>query len=678
MLQTPPKRIFLSTLVAVSLALIVAFAAAGFDQYFKIPYLEKGDVAVNALQIDNAKYFREIYGNYSRFEFNHPGPAFFYAYAAGEWIFCDWLKVTPSPGTAHLFTSMCLQSLFFALSLAIMATHLSPRLWLPLGLLTAALYFGPLKDPFMSIWPPHVLLMPFLCFLVSCCSVGTGRVAHLPFAVLAGGFLFHGHVAQPLFVGSLGTLAFALCAYRLRGPAPHPSWREIFASHRRVAITSAALAGLFLLPIVIDVVTGGTRSNIATILGRFYANTGDSKSLWQSFLYFLSFATPAQNQDEIFSTMGPQVGEFFRTYRGHVGLWICLLALPPLLGLIWRSRLTVEERRFLLTSHLFVLCAVAGCILWGMAQAGPMWQYNGYFYYAVYFFGLLLILGWLDGLVRYQGNAAFTSVLFAVSAIAFTWAFRLPRLGESETGAVTKRAVEAALSDHDTRPKILVFEHKDWPAVASVALDLQRQGFNFYMEPWWQFMFGLRHQVTRLGDASEKSAQVWWLTNPGPGGIPLSPTLSIFTKPAPIQASGDEIRFRGGDNAFRYIVQGVNAGIVDFAWAELPRLVLVFAPQPSDRDVKITFDARSAWHSREGTKPQLAVIFYNDQEVGRLTAFDRAPLSITVPRELWNRNPAGKLELRFPDALPNHDYKRPRHEWWTSWGIWSIRFDPAS
>ena len=678
MSQIQSKRLPPSLFAAILIGLIVALGAAGFDQYFKTTYLEVGDIAVNALQIDNAKHFKEIYGNYSRFEFNHPGPAFFYVYSAGEWLLYNVLHVVPSPGNAHLCASMCLQSAFFALALALMAVHVPARVWLPLALVFAALYFGPLHDPFMSIWPPHVLLMPFLCFLVACCSVGTGRADHLPYAVLAGGFLFHGHVAQPLFVGSLGLLAVGLCLSQLRRSAPGKPLREWFVNYRKAGWICAALAALFALPLVIDVILGGTRSNVATIIGRFYANTGDSKTPLQSFLYFVSFATPAQNQDEIFTKMGPQVGEFFRPQFGRLFFWGIILIFTPALAFIWPSRLPADERRFLLTSHLFVLVTVLVCVFWGMAQAGPMMHFNGYFYYGIYFFGFLIALGWLDGLARRTAPAPLTSALCVIAAVAFTWSFRLPRWTDAEAGMPTKRAVDAALSKDGSIPKILVFEHKDWPAVAGVALDLQREGSNFYMAPWWGFMFGIQHRLTNLGEAPEDVTRVWWLTNPGEGGIPISPTLSVFTEPAPIRPTGDEIRFRGGDNGFRYVVSGVSAGNLNFTWTELPRVVLLFAPQTAEQDVRVTFDVQSASRDARGTKPQKGVILYNGQEIGRPVITDRTSIAFTIPRALWNRTPRGKLELRFPDAVLNRDYKRPRFDGWSAWGLWSIRFEPAS
>ena len=671
------RRTLFSLTAAIWLGLIVALGAAGFDQYFKIPLLETGDVAVNALQVDQAKHFAEIYGNYSRFEFNHPGPAFFYVYAAGEWLLHDMLRVVPSPGNAHLLASMCLQSAFFALALAVIAAHVPWRVWLPMALLVAALHFGSLQDPFMSIWPPHVLLMPFLCFLATSCSVGSGRLDHLPLAVLAGGFLFHGHVAQPVFVGSLGALALGLAGRQLRQATPGQTWRQRVRAHRPTLAVSAALAGLVVLPLLIDVVTAGTRSNVATIIGRFYANTGDSKSILQSFLYFVSFATPARNQDEIFTVLGPPAREFFSTHAGRVALWGGIFLLPPALGFLWRSRVGADERRFLGTAHLFLAVAIGGCILWGMAQAGPMNHFNGYFYYGVYFFGLLLALIWLDRLVRIPGSPVLAAALCAIAAVASTWSLRLPRLSEAETGLPLKRAIEAALRADSRAPKVLVFEHTWWPVVAGVGLELQRQKVPFYLEPWWGFMFGARHELPRRAPAAVEDASVWWITNPADDGIPLGPDLSLFTRPAPINPAGAEISFRGGANGFRYLVSGLSVGNVEFAWTELPRLVLLFAPQPADHDVRLVFDAQSSERSARGAEPQPAVVLFNGRDLGRLVAGERAPLAVTIPRELWNSQPRAKIELRFPEARLNHSYKRPRHDWWTAWGLWAVRFEPA-
>jgi hypothetical protein len=100
------------TALALFLGLAFALGAAGYDQYFQTPFHETGDAAVNALQVDNAGRFQELYGNYSRWEFSHPGPAFFYVYAAGEAVFHRLLGICPAPGNAHILTSMLVQAFF--------------------------------------------------------------------------------------------------------------------------------------------------------------------------------------------------------------------------------------------------------------------------------------------------------------------------------------------------------------------------------------------------------------------------------------------------------------------------------------------------------------------------------------------------------------------------------------
>src|SRR6185437_8154727 len=116
---------------------------------------------LNALQIDQAKGFHELYGNYSRFRFHHPGPAFFYVYAWAELLLCDVLKTGLSPYNAHSIAGLAVQAAFFALGLSIAAQWVKATLFLPLALLAAAIHFAIAGNAFWSIWPPHVLLMPF-------------------------------------------------------------------------------------------------------------------------------------------------------------------------------------------------------------------------------------------------------------------------------------------------------------------------------------------------------------------------------------------------------------------------------------------------------------------------------------------------------------------------------------
>src|SRR5271170_2777426 len=71
-------------------------------QLFTKPIVEFGDFAANSLLVQQAKHFRLLTGHYSRFHFHHPGPAFLYLFALGEFLFYDVLHVVPAPYNAQL------------------------------------------------------------------------------------------------------------------------------------------------------------------------------------------------------------------------------------------------------------------------------------------------------------------------------------------------------------------------------------------------------------------------------------------------------------------------------------------------------------------------------------------------------------------------------------------------
>lgn len=75
--------------VVVSAIVFLAILLILNRDLFKVPIWEYTDFAANALQVERAKHFRELLGNYSRWGFHHPGPAFFYIFAFGERVLHD-------------------------------------------------------------------------------------------------------------------------------------------------------------------------------------------------------------------------------------------------------------------------------------------------------------------------------------------------------------------------------------------------------------------------------------------------------------------------------------------------------------------------------------------------------------------------------------------------------------
>jgi len=174
-------------------------------QLFTVPLVERGDLAVNALQVQNALHFRELLGNYSRWDFHHPGPFFFYLFAAGEAVFFRFLHIVPAPLNGEYLAEMIFStsSLFLAIHLA--SIHVRERLFQPLAVLFSVIVIEVVNTAIpgaalASLWPPYMAAFCFLLMMVCCASVAAGPWKDLPILAFSAMVMVHSHVAQMLFV----------------------------------------------------------------------------------------------------------------------------------------------------------------------------------------------------------------------------------------------------------------------------------------------------------------------------------------------------------------------------------------------------------------------------------------------------------------------------------------------
>jgi hypothetical protein len=666
-----PVRLPSRLILLLTGSLIVVLVLAARLVLFGPPILESGDLAVNALQIDHAKHVRELYGNYSRFQFHHPGPAFFYVYAAGEWLLHDALSFTRSPYQAHLLTGIALQSAFCALAAGVLINRIPSRSALTLILLVAAVHLGWAGNVFVSLWPPYVLAMPFLCFLVAGISAASGRPRHALIALLAGGFLVHGHVAQALFVGGITLVLAAVVGRRARrSPARiGPGWT------RGCTIAAAGLAVLFALPLVIDLVRHGLSGNTATIVRRFVINTGDAKSLLQALLYFVSFATPSSDQAGVLTELGPATTQFFRAHLGWLLLWAGLFA-----GVAWFTRrawprLTTDERAFVAVAGATWLAAVGLSVLWGLAQAGPMFHFNGAFFVSIYALPL-----WLGAAVLARSWAIaprWLSVAAVVVAAGFLGhRLALADLNPDIRGEPVQLALENALaSSAPGRPKILLFDAADWSVAASVGLALERRGVDWYTLPRWNFMFQERHDLSQLGPEVAHVADAWAIEARDDGaGFPAQ-KVAIIPLPVPVSAGA---AFPSDSTFVRLALTGWEITAPHPAYSVSARTLLLLRPGPSSTDVRVVFDAAANVPADGGPAVQPAEVRFEGRLLDTVTAAERAEVMVVIPAEEWNAaagRPAA-LELSFPEAVTNTSFSRPRAREAYAWTLWTVRFEP--
>ncbi|OBH56271.1 hypothetical protein [Mycobacterium sp. E2479] len=201
---------------------------------------EAGDPAANSILTLQAKHFTLLTGHYSRVGFHHPGPAFFYVQAGGEWLLHDLTHVVPAAYNGQAIAIMALNAALTALALTIVYTWVRSVAALLAAAGITLIFLAAHPQLVCSTWMPHVCFAPFLLYVFAVASVAAGRLRHLWIMVLAGGLLVHGH-AEFLLLVPLIALAALL-----------PQRRRLL-THRRELLIASGVFTLFLLPMVLNV-----------------------------------------------------------------------------------------------------------------------------------------------------------------------------------------------------------------------------------------------------------------------------------------------------------------------------------------------------------------------------------------------------------------------------------------
>src|ERR1700735_4386488 len=99
---------------AAPFALLLAVLLVRNAFLFSAPEYEDADMAANSILIEQARRFTLLVGHYSRYRFNHPGPAFLYVQGWGESLFYDAPHVVPTARNGQLIGLYALNAVFAA------------------------------------------------------------------------------------------------------------------------------------------------------------------------------------------------------------------------------------------------------------------------------------------------------------------------------------------------------------------------------------------------------------------------------------------------------------------------------------------------------------------------------------------------------------------------------------
>ncbi len=441
---------------------------------FTLPVHPRGDGAANAIITEQAKHFDLLVGNYSRIGFSHPGPAFFYWQALGEWLCHDLLGLVPAPWNGQWLAALVLNCALVAAVLAILRTWSAS--WRPVAWCGSAalLFFATHDNLLSSTWMPYLYLAPFLLFLTAGASVAAGRTAHLWLLALAGGLLVHGHAEFLFFVPLMAVAVLgALVWRRIRGRLA--DW-----------VAFGAVLALFLLPIALNLALHWPGE-----FGKYFGYGGEREvhGLGPTLRYVLSF------------------------WAGNpVVAAILMLLLGAAVAGLARIGGRGDQRRFLLAG--LGMGALATILFGGYTAYGIddlSQKYVGYFFWAVPLFLLFFTILGLSSLRVVGGVRMVRAVggVRAVTAVRAAWA----ALAARPTALVTLAAalavagaspalstkpenvpelprVLSTLSQYAAgRPVVVDLEQDAWPVLTALIVEGDQTGQRVCAgDPAWRFL----------------------------------------------------------------------------------------------------------------------------------------------------------------------------------------------
>lgn len=594
LMQSSKTSMTLRSTAILWLTLLLLLVANSADFFFHRPFYEWWDSAANALSVDRAKHFAQLYGAYSRWNFCHPGPALFYLQAWGEWLFYDLLHLSPAPFNAQTLFYLCLSTGLFVVILRRFTHWLPPRAWqlfLPVAIALSALHFiamgrltsydvilGP--TALAGVWPVHVVVLPFVCMLIAGASVAAGRGRDLPLLFLCGGFLLHLHVSEPLMVVPLVTLSWlglVLATTPLAGQTNGPrrwfgkvaaTWRN----HRRAHLLACVIMAVTALPVLIDV-SKGADSNLALILQHMRLYQGEHKSFVRSLLYFLQYGayTPfipytADHLDDM------QFGHFdhasamayLRAHALTYALWLGGLAL--LVGAVWRRPSETSEPaedapvsgRFFARLCGLLATAIGLSLYWGTIQDGRMYYYNAWFNFGIYgalglgvaaAAALFFMRTWpaARALSRWPAIIAWTAAIAVCASLAGPLRIRAadPEVNAAMHAGIMRVMAAYAPPEKRATVKILRFGSWYWDGAIAVALQLQRDGNRFIVPEQWGIVFGPRNTWKVYERERPRPAAERWFIDTEPVQDPQLAAVrfpilhNVCKTPVTITVSGD-------------------------------------------------------------------------------------------------------------------------------------------
>lgn len=393
-----------------------------------------------------------LVGHYSRWQFNHPGPFWFYYNAIVEFVF-GWFF--SSRLQAWQLGSILLNSTFITFSAVSLSKLLLNKVCIKYSLLVSLLSIGFFGGDVSSLWMPHRFIAPYAAFLVCVLGVLLGNQRYILPATFVAGVLVHGYATMPFLTLPL-LVGGALIGYRQKKRL------HLSGGYKDIILFSCAIALVFALPIAVDCFVSKT-PNLLKLISASDSFKDMPKPSWHEMFVFIS---------ELLFEEKP------------AGLLLAALALLPIL-ITAKSWSEALRSKVIFSFGLFVFVLVLTIVYYKNSPA-PIYPFV-----AKYIVGIPPLLfavaiapafllwkneGWYGGsLASTKKTVIFGLIVFVVFALSFPLTFS----GKPGPGvAIVAFADKIQKISPDKRVAIDYADHAQWPFIAGLLLELNERGID--------------------------------------------------------------------------------------------------------------------------------------------------------------------------------------------------------
>jgi hypothetical protein len=441
----------------------------------------EGDLAMLDISTRNLAEGRSLLGPYSRFGFNHPGPAYLFLRMPLHFI-------TGGSGSASYITVPLIICVCLAAAFILVKRQCGATLSIVFCLLMLLYLLQTTPVVWLRDWNPFVILFPFLLFVSACAAVASGRTGWFPAAVVSGSLVAQTHLGGAPVV--LALLLFLLPVHRLFAPV-----EPVKGSHPGRHIVTGLVLGVALwLPVLVQELAPG-EGNMTRIF-RFLAVNPSAVGLKTALREWSGALTASE--------IGFLAPRFLRS-RGILFQVVFVMALLRLFFITGCAVLLRKTGRSPFMTSLAVLLIVTHLVMFfGVLQVrGDLHEYLFCWFSVTSPLSWFVFIGTIAVFAR--GKTSRFRVIPAILTllavpVALSVAGRLEvfdtgvfdPLGYHDEGVGDlSRELAPLLDSHGGRSWFLEPIPRDlWPVSVGVVNRLSRGGFDIHLDPFFGALVG--------------------------------------------------------------------------------------------------------------------------------------------------------------------------------------------